>query len=108
MEIGITDRWYRLIASGQKVIEGRKGSPTYSRLKVGNYVIFLNESTGERLVKSIAAVNKYPDVRTMLLTEGLDRVLPGVSSIEEGVAIYMSFWNEADVQRMGVLALCLL
>ncbi|XP_041993922.1 uncharacterized protein LOC121744447 [Salvia splendens] len=42
----------------------------------------------------------------MLEVENLENILPGVSSIEEGVQIYRNFYSEEKERSNGVLAIC--
>ncbi|MCO5601858.1 hypothetical protein L7F22_055983 [Adiantum nelumboides] len=50
-------------------------------------------------------VNHFCSFYEMLEVEGMDRVLPGVTSIEEGVAIYRSFYSKEKEFSRGVLAI---
>lgn len=51
---------------------------------------------------------RYPTFDAMLRSEGLARVLPpasGVSSLEQGVAVYRGFYSAEQEREHGVLAL---
>jgi WD40 repeat protein len=41
----------------------------------------------------------------MIESEGLERVLPGVSSLKEGVDVYRQFYTEEDEKVYGVVAI---
>ena len=41
----------------------------------------------------------------MLEREGIERVLPGVHNIEEGVRIYRQFYTEEEEKNYGVVAI---
>ncbi|KAL8479495.1 hypothetical protein ACS0TY_026407 [Phlomoides rotata] len=42
----------------------------------------------------------------MLESESLARVLPGITSVEEGVQVYRNFYSEEKERSNGVLAIC--
>lgn len=41
----------------------------------------------------------------MLEKEGLENVLPGVKSIEEGIQVYRRFYDEEKEKKYGVVAI---
>ncbi|CAI5500703.1 unnamed protein product [Closterium sp. Naga37s-1] len=59
--------------------------------------------TGSHLKGS--SVQPYPSFPSMLASEGLSTVLPGVETLEEGLAVYRRFYSEEKEHRAGVLAL---
>jgi len=114
----VTLRWYIAIRNGFKQVEGRVSDPfrpekDYSKLVCDDILIFsavdekfkrINEYP--RLIFNTNYNKKYPLVRQMLETEGLQRVLPGIDTIPEGVAIYHSFPGyEERIKLNGIHAI---
>ena len=64
--------------------------------KEGDIVIF-NDEKGHTFRTRATKINKYPDIRSYLEAETLVRALPGVKSIEEGIAVYLQWSNEDEV-----------
>ena len=105
-EVEVQPRWLQAIESGLKTVEGRKGSPTWSNVKVGdisNFVAPYNRPYSTMIYDIV----HYPSVEDYLIHEGLNRTLPGVNSLQEGIDIYLKptgFWSKADVEKYGILA----
>lgn len=97
------DPWFSLIRSGKKLIEGRKDLPTFKDWQPGDTIIFY---LGNRSFKrKIAALRRYKSLEGYLQSETLERTLPGVSSIAEGVDIYLQWSTKEEIERMGFLAI---
>ncbi|KAJ6866011.1 hypothetical protein NC652_037515 [Populus alba x Populus x berolinensis] len=51
-------------------------------------------------------VHRYASFFKMLQAESLEKVLPGVKTVEEGVKIYRKLYAEEKEVSNGVLAIC--
>lgn len=98
--ISIQEPWFKHIINGEKSIEGRLCKGKFQKLKVGN-ILCIN---GLVLYK-VTAIRKYCLFEDMLQKEGIDRVLPGVTSIQEGCDIYHQFYKKEEEDKYGVLAI---
>lgn len=98
--------WFEHIKKNRKTIEGRLNKNRFSELQKGSILIIKNNDNDDdkNLVAVVTRIRKYPDFKTYLTQEGLARTLPGVMSIEEGVAVYRQFYNEENERTYGVLA----
>lgn len=86
------------IEKGIKPVEGRPYSPKYHKIKPGDLVLF---RCGQRsLTMKVSYVKLYPSVKAYLETETVKRALPGVKTVEEGIAIY-NRWT-APEKREGL------
>lgn len=104
-QISVRDPWFTYISDGSKQVEGRLDKGLFSKLKIGDNVSWVN---GNSLVKTrITNITKYPSFHDMISTEGLNRVLPNIKSIDNGINIYRQFYTESDEKRLGVLAITL-
>jgi ASC-1-like (ASCH) protein len=85
-ELNVGEPWNHFIFNGQKTIEGRKNTPKWGSVKVGDQMII------ENIIFIVVRVTKYPSIKEYLENEGLEKTLPGIKTIESGVAIYESFY----------------
>lgn len=91
-----------------KTVEGRAWTKKidYRQMRKGDKLTFRNLDTGEELTVMIDEVNWYPSVKEMLENEGLESLLPGVKSIEEGIELYHSFPGyEERIKEGGIFAI---
>ncbi|KAL3685998.1 hypothetical protein R1sor_004020 [Riccia sorocarpa] len=92
--------FFSQLKDGKKTVEGRCAGGYYSKLQVGDGLLFNGV-----LFLQVKDVKKYNTFRKMMETEGLDNVLPGVSSVIEGVQVYRNFYSEAKERESGVLGI---
>lgn len=86
------------IIRGIKTVEGRKNSPQYHNIKKGDTLI-INDPNIE--IKCIVTyVNKYDDVRDYLQKETIEKALPCVKSIDEGIEFYNKFTKPEERKRL--------
>jgi ASC-1-like (ASCH) protein len=101
LKIICSDPWYTHLETGRKTVEGRKCTKTWSDISVGDTVLFeRNSKDGEiKTFKAIVTgINYYrgeEPLREYLEGETLERALPGVQTIDEGVAVYLQ-WSTLD------------
>ena len=95
--------WFSLIREGRKPVEGRKASPDYTKIEVSDTIEFFcgNESFQAQVV----GINRYSSLEVYLENETLERALPGVSSIDEGVKIYLQWSTKEQIKKHGFLGI---
>ncbi len=98
--MGLRDEHLRAMAKGAKRIEGRLYDEKRRRIKPGDEIIFEN-----KLICVVKDIRVYPSFREMLEEEGVETVLPGVGSVEEGIRVYRSFYSEEKERKYGVVAI---
>ena len=128
--IGLRQLYYGAVAAGRKTVEGRKNTPRWAALCAGALVrVVCDEadcpSAGQSFLARVVSVATYmPDaaevaavekghhrasaeavLRRYLAAETLAATLPGVMTLEGGVAAYLSLWGAEEVARFGVRAL---
>lgn len=97
------DPWFSLIESGKKSIEGRKNLPQFQSLNAGDIIIFY---LGTKSFKTrIRDIRYYNSLENYLLTETLQRTLPGIKSLEEGIQIYLQWSTQKEIETLGFLAI---
>ena len=72
-------------------------------LKKGT-VLVINKSERGGVRAVVTDVRHYKSFEDYLSSEGLRTTLPGVTSIQEGVAVYRQFYSSADEAEHGVVA----
>ena len=73
-------------------------------MEQGDIIIFDDEKGHTFKTKAIK-INKYSDIRSYLQGEGLERALPGVKTIEEGIAVYLQWSTEVELFLHGFLGI---
>lgn len=101
-EIGVKGIWYEYIKNKKKLIEGRLNKGKFKVMNVGNYLLINNNES--KTVAKITSKREYESFSDMLKSEGLDVVLPGIKSINDGVDIYREFYTEGAEKKYGVVA----
>lgn len=107
MEFTVAEPWFSLLVAGRKTVEGRLNRPKYKSLAVGTVLTFWNPDRTRSCTRVLMGVAAYRSFADMLDAEGLERVLPGIATLEGGVAIYRQFYSAEEEQQTGVLALSL-
>lgn len=102
-KIHCQEPWFSLIKSGQKMVEGRKNSPYYQQIKAGDTIEFFVEEGS--FLCLVTKVNSYADLQEYLTHETLSRALPGVSTMEQGLAIYHAWNSDKEIRKWGFLGI---
>ena len=102
-EINVQNPWFDSIKSGKKTVEGRLNKGTFYEFKIGD-IIKINNNNDDFKVK-IINIDKYESFNDMIIHKGLDNVLPGIETLEEGVAVYRQFYSEDKEKEFKVLAI---
>ncbi|NJE05541.1 ASCH domain-containing protein [Thermococcus sp. M36] len=98
--MGLQEEYLKAIAEGRKKVEGRLYDEKRQRIRPGDTIIFEN-----KLMCVVKDIRVYSSFSEMLGKEGLENVLPGVESIEEGVRVYRRFYSEEKEKKYGVAAI---
>ncbi|XP_019457183.1 PREDICTED: uncharacterized protein LOC109357651 isoform X2 [Lupinus angustifolius] len=99
-EFHVQEPFFSQLKDGLKTIEGRCATSKYSRIELGD-LILINKS----VVFEVQGIRRYPTFSDMLEAEKLEKVLPGVESVEEGLEVYRRFYTEEKELANGVLAI---
>ena len=92
------------IESGKKTVEGRVGTPFYTKIHSGD-ILCLHNRTKE-IWCEVVHTHLYPSFRAMLEAEGLKKMLPQAQSLEEGEKIYRGFPTFAEKEpKFGAYAI---
>lgn len=108
--IGIQKRWMDAILSGEKTIEGKKGSPKWTDLREGDKITFFVDDTPNCNLEctcAIIGIRHYTNLRSYLESEGLRSTLPGIQTIDDGIALYREYWTQHSIDEFGILAIAI-
>ncbi|KAL9233178.1 hypothetical protein vseg_008208 [Gypsophila vaccaria] len=100
-ELHVQEPYFTQLKDGLKTVEGRCAVGDYNRIQPGD-LLFFNKC----LMLEVQDVHRYASFSEMLEAESLEKVLPGVMTIEEGERIYRQFYSKEKEQLNGVLAIC--
>ncbi|KAK8447606.1 hypothetical protein SEVIR_8G106200v4 [Setaria viridis] len=99
-ELHVQEPYFTQLRAEAKTVEGRLATGNYNRITQGSLLLF-----NKCLMLNVEAVRKYSSFSEMLQAETISNVLPGISSIEEGVKVYRKFYTEERENSYGVLAI---
>ena len=104
--VSVSEPWFSLILLGLKTVEGRKNRGLFAQMKVGDIVEWTNDSIIPRSVQTrITGKAVYPTFREYLETEGLDKCLPGISEMNDGLSVYYKYFTKEEEKEFGVVAI---
>jgi ASC-1-like (ASCH) protein len=103
----LSEPWFSLIKIGAKKCEGRLNKGDFSEMKKGDFIIFENNDFGfpRSFRCKITSIHNYSSFQNYLENETLERCLPGIDSIEEGVSIYYKYYSMEDENKYKIKAI---
>lgn len=104
--IDCSEPWFSLLKNGEKKVEGRKRTSKWIDIQAGDTVTFRNgKDTFTKRVIGITTYSGENSLRDYLIAEGLDRALPGVTSIDEGERIYLQWSTKEEIAQYGFMGI---
>lgn len=99
MKLG--DPWFEYVANGTKRYEGRRWWKPTQELRIGDTITFQGSQNREcrKIIKNILL---FPTFEAALQSLPLEQVLPGVTTIDEGVQIYLQFVSLKTQKSDGI------
>ncbi len=97
--------WLESIVKGIKVVEGRIYDEKRRRILPGDCIILRSNDNNAETYVYVKYIHLYNDFGEMLEAEGLNRVLPGIKSINEGLNIYYKYYDRGMEKQYGVVAI---
>jgi len=108
LQLFLQKKYFDAIKKGTKTVEGRLNSLKFKNLHPGDYISFVCIVTQEEMKCQVQAIHLYKNFALMLQDQGLQNMLPGVCTIQEGVALYESFpLYKEKVREHGAIAITL-
>lgn len=97
------DPWFSLIRKGIKPVEGRKSTHSYKKIKVGDKINFTNGT--ENFLAIVTEIREYATIENYLEDVTLEKALPGIKTVEEGLNIYYQWSSEEKIRQYGFLGI---
>ena len=97
--------YFSFVKDGRKTIEGRIRKGKYCSIKPGDHIVVSNEAETDSVEVLVTGARAYGSFREMLTVEPLEKVLPDVLSVDEGVTVYRKFYTEEMEDEYGVIAI---
>lgn len=102
----LSEPWFSLIALGLKTVEGRKNKGIFKDMAIGDVIEWHNEDFKPRsIITRVSRKTLYNTFREYLETEGLQRCLPGMPSVEHGLSVYFKYFTKEQEREFGVMAI---
>jgi len=94
----LSEPWFSLIKLRIKTVEGRLNKGDFANMNIGDFILFTNNELGfERKFKiEIKNISYYHTFQTYLETETLEKCLPSVDNIEDGLKVYYKYYKKSD------------
>ena len=102
-QINCKDPWFSHLRNGTKTVEGRKNTHTYKRIRVGDRINFINGA--ESFLAEVTDIREYPSIEQYFEDVTLENALPGVKTLEEGLATYYAWTPKEKIEQYGFLGI---
>ena len=99
-ELNVDEGWFKYILDGTKTIEGRLNKNKFKLMRNGDIIIF-----NGIIKKEVISVRYYNSFEEYLINEGIDKCLPEVVDINDGINIYREFYSFEDEIKYGIVAI---
>jgi ASC-1-like (ASCH) protein len=102
----LSEPWFSLISLGLKTAEGRLNKGRFQEMQVGDIIEFHNEDFLERkILTKVVAKAEYSTFTEYLETEGLDKCLPSIPSLDHGLSVYYKYFTKEKEAEFGIAAI---
>jgi ASC-1-like (ASCH) protein len=98
IEKQVEEPWFSLIKLRLKTVEGRLNKGDFAKMNVKDLITFTNNQLGfeRRIMMEIKKIEYYDNFQTYLETETLEKCLPGIHTIEDGLKVYYKYYTPKD------------
>jgi ASC-1-like (ASCH) protein len=102
VEKNVKEPWFSLIKLGLKTVEGRLNKGEFTNMNIKDLFIFTNNDFGfvRTYMKEIKNISYYDTFQTYLETETLEKCLPGIYNIDDGLKIYYNYYTKEDELKL--------
>lgn len=102
-----TDDILNLVESGRKTLETRPYNPksanNYALVAPGDTLVMTSTQTGKTIEKTAVRTRVYKTITQMANVEAVDKILPGVSTPEQLIAVFDELkkkWGTAYARKI--------
>lgn len=91
-EMKLQERYFRQVASKEKIYELRRFDEKRKRVRVGDAIKF---SCGDRyLIAEVTEIKVYSNFTNAIIDTNIDDLIPGISSVENVIFLYNELYGE--------------
>lgn len=103
----LSEPWFSLIKIGVKKCEGRLNKNDFSEMKKDDCILFTNDDFDfHRSFRcKITSIHDYNSFEEYLEKESLEKCLPGIDTIEDGVNIYYKYYKKEEEIKYKIKAI---
>jgi len=105
----ISEPWFSLIKVGLKTVEGRLNKGDFALLNKGDSIKIVNTDTDFGFMRDyeikITSIHKYNSFKEYLEKEKLEKCLPGIDTIEDGIKVYYKYYSKEDEDKYKIIAI---
>ncbi len=103
----ISEPWFSLIKLGLKTVEGRLNKGDFMILNKGDRMQIVNTELGfmRYYLITITSIHKYKSFKEYLEKETLEKCLPGIDTIEDGLNVYYNYYSKSDEDKYKIVAI---
>ena len=102
----LSEPWFSLIKFKIKTIEGRLNKGEFKNMNINDFILFTNNELGfeRKFIIEIKNITYYDNFQEYLEKETLEKCLPGLDNIEDGLKIYYRFYTKNDESEYKIKA----
>lgn len=103
-EMKLSSPWFEHVKQGTKIYEGRRLYGDRKVIVPGDTIKFTGvDDCKNTFQKQVQAIHKFPTFEIALTKLGLEKVLPGTTSISDGIEIYKKYVSLETQIREGIV-----
>ncbi len=102
-ELTCDEPWFSLIRKGIKPVEGRKNSPKYQGIRVGDVLKFT--CNNDHFFVQVTEIRSYASLEEYLLDVTVEKALPGVGSLKDAINTYLQWSTPDEIKKHGFLGI---
>ena len=103
----LSEPWFSLIQLGLKSCEGRLKKGDFANMKKNDRIHFENHdfSFPRTFTVLITSIHEYSSFEEYLQHETLEKTLPGIDTLENGINVYRKYYTIEDENKYGIIAI---
>jgi ASC-1-like (ASCH) protein len=108
-EKNLSEPWFSLIKLKNKIVEGRLNKGDFANMNVGDFIVFTNNELGfeRKFTVEIKKITYYDNFQLYLENESLEKCLPGIDTMDDGLNIYYKYYSKNDEIKYKIKAFTL-
>lgn len=100
-----SEPYFTFLKNGQKTIEGRIRKGWYRNVQSGDEIVVYNDEETDSIETIVKRVTKYQSIKNMLTHEPINKLLPDVETVDQGIKVYRRFYTSQQERQFGVVAI---